>query len=76
MGRAVPFRKGETGSLNIYGEGKVTFFQTEDLGQEDVTFHWEQYKVKRVLMLSEQDALRKRLRKKAGPSSQSNTQPG
>ena len=54
---------------NIYREGDqvkdLPCFKTEDTGKEDVRFDWEQLKISRVLSLSEQAAIRDRLKIKA-----------
>lgn len=75
MGKDVYFRKEARGRMNIYGEGNDPNFQTEDLGQEDLTFNWEQLKLERILMLSEQDSIRRQLKEKAGFSSPSKINP-
>jgi predicted acylesterase/phospholipase RssA len=70
LGKNVPFRKGKGEIMNIYGEGNEPNFKIEDLGQEDVRFNWKKLKIDRILILSEQDAIRTRLKKKAGFSQQ------
>lgn len=73
MGKEVAFKNGEGGTMNIYGKDKSPDFKIEDLMQlEDVQFNWKELKISRIIALSEQDAIRKRLKRKAGfTSSQS-----
>lgn len=67
LGCKVPFGKGEKKVLNIYGENNLPDFKIEDLmNRKEVKFNWEELKISRLIALSQQEEIRKRLKRKAG----------